>query len=267
MTGTGGSRTSAPQNKMTEESNASSAAIPKEVRPERRATDRTPLKFEASTLKALLSAGVVISENDIETIDMDSVLPPGHGDFQNTLQNNLHQQLNPEQSRDRIPLVKFKQTFSHFAVTSTSQVTASNIKRGDVAEIKTIVGSVYVRILDRIQGVQGIAGEILCECRYDLPDQWRLVHAASITLPVCTKRHVIENPDGSRRFACRALKITTDQELPERVKNLLSETFFTEILIYSNPQPERLRLIDLLRWLKRIALKIIPQTTGKKTTR
>lgn len=226
-----------------------------EKTPERRAADAMLLKFEHSALKAMLPAGTEIS--DIETIDMDSVLPPGNDDFRIIPSTHAHPTLNPEQNRERIRIVKFKQGFENYEInTKLSQVNILTVKRGDVVEIKTIVGSIFLRILDRIKGEHPGIGEILCECRYDLMDQWALVHAASITLPVCTKHHVIENADGSRRFASRALKMKTEEDLPENIKSLLSEKFFTEIVLYSNPAPEKFRFVDVMRWLMRVARKI-----------
>lgn len=224
---------------------------------ERRATDAMLLKFEQSALKAILPAGTEISESDIETIDMDSILPPGHEEETSKHAATARPVLNPEQNRERIRIVKFKQSFEDFEITTRlTQVSILNIKRGDIIEIKTIVGSLFFRIVDRIKGEHPGIGEILCECRYDLMDQWALAHAASITLPVCTKHHVIVNPDGTRRFASRSLKIKTEQELPERVKSLMHESFFTEIVLYSNPVAEKWRFIDFMRWLMRIGRKI-----------
>ncbi|MBS1197067.1 MAG: hypothetical protein H6R18_852 [Proteobacteria bacterium] len=215
------------------------------------------LKFDHSALKALLPSGADISESDIETIDMDSILPPGHDEYQPRSSARTHPTLSLEQNRERIRIVKFKQSFENYELTTRlTQVNYSSIKRGDIIEIKTIVGSMFFRILDRIRGEKAGIGEILCECHYDLMDQWSLVHAASITLPVCTKQHVIENADGSKRFACRSLKMQTEEELPENIRTLLSEKFFTEIVHYINPVPEKLRFIDVARWMMRVARKI-----------
>ena len=224
---------------------------------ERRAADSMLLKFEHSALKALLPAGAEINESDIETIDMDCVLPPGNEDFQAVSRASSHPVLNFEQNRERMHIVKFKQSFENYEMkTKLSQVNIAVIKRGDVVQIKTIVGSIFLRVIDRIKGERAGIGEILCECRYDLMDQWALVHTASIVLPLCTKHHVIECVDGSKRFASRSLKIETETELPENIKSLLSEKFFTEIVHYANPALEKLRLVDVMRSMMRIGRKI-----------
>ncbi len=215
-----------------------------------------PVKFGEAALKAFSPASTSITDEDIETIDMDSILPPGYDDDLEARDTSPESAVKAEQNRRRLQVVKYKQTFAHFETIRTSQLTISAVKRGDVVEIKTIVGSVFIRILDRIKGSRADVGEILGECRYDLPEQWTLVHAASIILPVCSKNHLIANPDGSQRTASRSLKMTSDIELPDHVKNLLHESFFSEILIHVSPEREKLRLIDVGRWMKRVFSKI-----------
>jgi len=220
--------------------------------PERRAADAMPRHFAEHALKGAFSAHPDV---EVETIDMD-VLPPGHHDHHHEDVPPPASTLSAEQKKGQLQIVKFKQTLDGFQVSQVSQVNIDNIKRGDVIQIKTIVGSMYIRIADRLRGMVPGVGEILGECRYDLQDQWTLVHAASITLPVCTKDHVIVQADGSKRYASRSLKMNADAELPESLTNLLRESFFTEILLHANPAPEKLRLIDVGRWLLRMGSKI-----------
>lgn len=215
-----------------------------------------PVKFGEAALKAFSPTGAMIAEEDIETIDMNSILPPGYSDDLEARDAGSESTAKAEENRRRLQVVKYKQTFAHFEITRTSQLTMSIVKRGDVVEIKTIVGSVFIRILDRIKGDRADVGEILGECRYDLPEQWAMVHAASIILPVCSKNHLIANPDGSQRTASRSLKMTADIELPDHVKKLLHESFFSEIVIHVSPEREKLRLIDVGRWMKRVFSKI-----------
>ncbi|OQA34967.1 MAG: hypothetical protein BWY57_00117 [Betaproteobacteria bacterium ADurb.Bin341] len=215
-----------------------------------------PVKFGETALKAFSPTSAAIAEEDIETIDMDSILPRGYNDDLEARGPSSESTAKAEENRRRLQVVKYKQTFAHFEVTRTSQLTMSAVKRGDVVEIKTIVGSVFIRILDRIKGGRADVGEILGECRYDLPEQWDIVHAASIILPVCSKNHLIVNPDGSQRAASRSLKMTADIELPDHVKKLLHESFFSEIVVHVSPGREKLRLIDVARWMKRVFSKI-----------
>lgn len=224
----------------------------------RRATDAAHLKFEQAALKSIEPGKTAFAAAEVETINMDSVLPFGSEvDFHRPQPAAATAALTTEQKKTRLAMVKFKQSFDNFAVTGhLSQVNIATIKRGDAIEIKTIVGSIYLRVLDRIKFDRSGSGEILCECRYDLGDQCELIHAASIQLPICTHRHVIANADGSKRAASRTLKMTTEEALPPHVSKLLHENFFTEIAIYANPQGEKLRLLDVGRWLARIALKI-----------
>lgn len=220
----------------------------------RRATDAMVLKFNEARLRSAAPAD--FAEGEVETIDLDSVLPPG-SDAQPYKAAAQTPELTPEQKKLRLQLVKFKQSFDEFTVQrGLSRLDIDSVKRGDVIEIKTVVGSIYLRLLDRIRGEQAGAGEILCECRYDLGDQCDLAHAASIQLPLCSHKHVITAADGSQRLASRALKISSEAELPPQVTKLLHEHFFTELILYANPQPEKLRLLDIGRWLLRIALKI-----------
>jgi hypothetical protein len=226
----------------------------------RRATDDMALKFKEAELKSIALLHPSFTEGEIETIDMDGVLPVGGEDDFHTAASSAEPArsvLTPEQKKLRLQLAAFKQFFSEFDVTHRlSQITIADIKRGDVIAIKTIVGIIYLRIVDRIKGERAGTGEILCECNYDLSDQGALTHAASIQLPICSSSHAITNPDGSKRLASRKLKISTDAELPPHVSNLLHERFFVEISIYANPQPEKLRLIDFGRWIAKIGLKL-----------
>lgn len=228
---------------------------------DRRAADAMPLKFEGAALKKVAPMHAAFADADVEMIDMDAALPPGHAhehadDFHAAAPVASATTMSAEQKKARLDLVKFKHSYDGFEASSVTQVTINNIKRGDIIEIKTIVGGMYIRIVDRIKGDTKGVGEILCECRYDLQDQWALLHAASITLPLCSKTHVIQNPDGSTRLASRALKMTADIALPEQVSNLLRENFFVEINIHANPEGEKLRMIDVWRWLVRVGHKI-----------
>lgn len=229
--------------------------------PERRATDAMPRQFEGEALKKAAHPHPAFADMQIEAIDMDAVLPPGH--VHDEHDEHFQPAAKPEQpaaemerNRARLQITRFKGTLDDFEISQVTRVSIDDIKRGDVIQVKTIVGSIYFRIIDRIKGLSPGVGEILCECRYDLPDQWSLVHGASIILPVCTKNHVITNPDGSQRKASRTLKMATETELPEQVKNLLRETFFVEIRIHSSPQKERLRAIDILRGVSRLAARL-----------
>ncbi len=200
---------------------------------------------------------------------MDAALPPGHGHehddhFQPEPPSGAAATIDKEQNRARLQFTRFKGTLEDFEISQVTQVNISNIKRGDVIQVKTFAGSIYIKVIDRIKGLKAGIGEILCECRYDLPNQWTLIHAASIILPMCTKDHVITNPDGSQRKASRALKIVTSTELPDQVKNLLRENFFSEIRIYATPEKERLRPIDVLRSIKHVLLKL--KSAKTKTT-
>jgi hypothetical protein len=221
--------------------------------PERRLADALPVRFDGAALKA--SHATTMADADVETIDMDALLPPGEHDHTHHAPAT-QVEMTPEQKRGRLQIVKFKQTLDEFALSSVSQVTIANIKRGDVIQIKTIVGSIYIRVIDRIRGNTADIGEILGEFLYDLQDQWGLTHMASLVLPVCTKSHVIVNPDGTRRNASRALKMTTEAVLPEQVGNLLRESFFSEIHIHATPVPDKLRVIDVGRWLLRMLRKV-----------
>lgn len=223
--------------------------------PERRVADALPVRFDGAALKGVPVHD--LGDAHVETIDMDALLPPGeHGHAHHEHAAPSHVELTPEQKRGRLQIVKFKQTLDGFAVSSVTLIGVSNIRRGDVIQIKTIVGNIYIRVLDRIRGNTPEAGEILGEFLYDLQDQWGLTHPATLVLPVCSKSHVIVNPDGSRRSASRALKMTTEAVLPEQVTALLRESFFTELLIHATPVPEKLRLIDIGRWLLRMARKV-----------
>lgn len=215
--------------------------------PERRAADAMPLHF----------GGAALQHAHVETIDMDAVLPPGEAhDLAPHDAPPPLSALSAEQKRGQLQIVKFKQTLDDFAVSEVSQVSIDNIKRGDVIQIKTIVGSVYIRVVDRMRGMATGVGEILGECRYDLQDQWGLAHMATIVLPFCAKHHAIQMPDGSTRLASRSLKMQTETELPEQVTKLLRESFFTEIHLHANPAKDKLRVIDIGRWLLRVGYRI-----------
>lgn len=227
--------------------------------PERRATDAIPRQFGGEALNRFGHSHPAFADAQIETIDMNAALPAGSGHdetFQPAASSGSAPTIDKEQNSARLQFARFKGTLADFEISQVTQVNVSNIKRGDVIQIKTFAGSIYIRVIDRIKGLTAEIGEILCECRYDLPNQWTLVHAASIILPVCTKEHVITNPDGSQRKASRALKMVTDAELPDQVKSLLRENFFSEIRIYATPQKERLRPIDMLRGIQRVVLKL-----------
>lgn len=229
--------------------------------PERRASDALPTHFASEALAKIGLTHPAFADAEIETIDMDAALPGGHAhehdeQFQPAAVASQPAPLDKEQNKARLLIAKFKGSLDEFAISQVTRVGIDDIKRGDVVEIKTIVGSVYLSIVDRIKGLAGDIGEVLCECRYDLPNQAIEVHTASIILPVCTKNHVITNPDGSQRKASRALKITTAIELPDQVRNLLRENFFVDIRIFANPQKEKLRPIDVVRGIQRVAAKL-----------
>ena len=229
---------------------------------ERRSTDAMPQKFEAAALKGAAHAHAAFADAEIETIDMDAALPPGHHP---ELDDHHGPQTvapaapayTPGQNRARLALVKFKQSIDEFAVADVTLVHIGNVKRGDVIEIETIVGSLYFRVVDRIKGLSKGVGELLCECRYDLQDQWEVTHPASITVPLCSKAHLIVNPDGTQRPASRALKMRTEAELPEAITKLLRESFFVSIKIHATPVPDKLRVIDALRFCMRVVHRIM----------
>jgi hypothetical protein len=226
----------------------------------RRAADVVALKFKEAELKSFAMLETSFHESDVEIIDMDGALPCGSDDdFHQAVSSSApaRAMLTPEQKKQRLQLSAFKQSFETFEVTSRlSRVNIAEIKRGDVVAIKTVVGKIFLRIIDRIKGELPGTGEILCECHYDLSDQYNAAHAASIQLPICVNSHVIVNPDGSTRLASRKLKMSTDTILPPHVANLLHERFFVEMSIYANPKSEKLRLVDLGRWITRVGLKL-----------
>lgn len=229
--------------------------------PERRAADAIPMQFGGDALNMIEHSHPAFADAQIETIDMDVALPAGLGqehdeNFQPAAARGTTAPLGMEQNRARLQIARFKGSLDEFEVLQVTQVNMTNIKRGDVIQIKTFIGSIYFSVIDRIKGVSAGTGEILCECRYDLPDQWTLVHAASVILPVCTKDHVITNPDGSQRKASRALKIASGTELPDQITKLLRENFFVEIRIHATPRKERLRPIDVVRGIKRVVQKL-----------
>lgn len=224
----------------------------------RRATDATPLKFKEAEIASMVRDRAALADGEVETIDMDGAIPGGNADYaQAAASGPVRPPLTAEQKKIRLQLVTFKHSFDIFEVSPPLlRVDIWDVKRGDVIAIETIVGRVYLHILDRIQGMRKDSGEILCECHYDLHGQYVPKHAASIQLPVCSKNLVISNPDGSTRFASRKLNMTTDAELPLHVSNLLDERFFGSIAIHASPRPEKLRPIDLVRWIIRMALKL-----------
>lgn len=226
----------------------------------RRATDATALKFKESEIASMARHRAALVDGEIETIDMNGVLPRGSTDDAQahaSTSGPAHSPLTAEQRKLRLQLVTFKHSLDAFEVTNPIlRVGIADIKRGDVIAIGTIVGHLYLHIIDRIKGVQKDTGEILCECHYDLHEQHIPKHAASIQLPICSKNFVVINPDGSTRLASRKLKMSTDAELPLHVGKLLDERFFGSIVIHANPQPEKLRLIDPARWIIRMTLKL-----------
>ena len=227
--------------------------------PERRATDAMPRQFGDDTLGRIASVHPAFADAHIETIDMDAALPPGHvhdDQFRAEIPESAPAPVDREQNKARLLIARFKGSLADLECTTVTQVSISNIRRGDVVEIRTIVGNIYLRIIDRIRGLSDTTGEILCECRYDLPNQWSLAHAASVILPLCSKQHVITNPDGSQRNACRTMKMTANIDLPDQVKALLRENFFVELRIYASPQKERLRPVDVVRAVRRLAQRI-----------
>ena len=247
----------------TDESSAESAL-------RRRAEDATALRFGKAEINSLVPVHPSFAEAEIETIDMDVVLPHGGGhDFheETPLAAVAKSPLTPEQKKQRLQLGVFKQTFEDFGVVGkVSRIGIADIKRGDIVEIRTIVGKIYLRIVDRIRGEREGIGQVLCECHYDLSDKGCVSHAASIQLPFCANSFVITHPDGSKRQACRKLKMSTATELPPHVANLLSERFFLDMTIYVNPKPERLRPVDLFRWVARAGLKMKAMAAGNKRT-
>ncbi|HEY5762259.1 MAG TPA: hypothetical protein VIS73_03540, partial [Rhodocyclaceae bacterium] len=164
--------------------------------------------------------------------------------------------LTPAQRKHRLELMAFRKSFADFpAGAPRSRVAIDDLKRGDVLRIRTIVGNVFLRIVDRIREHGSHAGEILCECHYDLGGQCNPAHAASVTLPICSKDQVITGADGTQRQASRKLKIRSETELPPQLGKLLDERFFLELVIYGNPQAEKLRPVDVWRAVARILLK------------
>jgi len=226
----------------------------------RRAADTTALKFREAELKSAAQFKKAFEEGEIEIINFDLVTPGGDvDDLQQPAPPSAPSSsaLTREQIKARLHLAQFKQSFESFGLVSNLLlVTMADIKRGDVIAIKTIVGTIYLNVLDRIKGMVAGTGEALCECHYDLGDQCDLVHAASVQLPICTRTFTITNPDGVKRCANRQLKLVTDVTLPAHVAEILHERFFVGISIYANPQREKRRLVDLGRWLVRSFLRL-----------
>lgn len=226
----------------------------------RRATDSMPLKFKGALLKTSTFPENLSADHEFEIINIDAVLPHGsEHEFKSGAASteSPRTSLTPEQRAHQLQLLAFKKYFAEFAFTEgLSRIDIDDLKRGDVVVIKTIVGAVYFRIVDRIKGLRSRAGQILCECYYELGDPANITHTASIELPICTNRHVIQGADGSKRLASRKLKMTTQAELPAKLDTLLDERFFVAIGIYSNPQPEKLRAVDGARWLARMAIQM-----------
>lgn len=224
----------------------------------RRGADAPALNFKESEIKAMARHSATIADGEVETIDMDSILPRGNGDDARAHASPsapASQPLTAEQKKVRLQLVTFKHSLDAFdAANPVPRVGISDIKRGDVIAIETIVGRLYLHVIDRIKGVRKDTGEILCECHYDLHEQHIPKHAASIQLPICSKDCVISNPDGSKRLASRKLKMVTDTVLPIHVRDLLDERFFGSIAIHASQQTDKPRLIDLARWFIRMAL-------------
>lgn len=224
----------------------------------RRATDATALKFKESEIASMARHRAALADGEVETIDMDGMLPGGHADDAHahaSASRPVSPPLTAEQKKIRLQLVTFKHSLEGFEVTEAlPRVGIADIKRGDVIAIETIVGPLYLQIIDRIKGVRKDTGEILCECHYDLHEQHIPKHAASIQLPICSKNFLISNPDGSTRLASRKLKMRTDTELPSHVSSLLDERFFGSLTVHATPQPDKLRPIDLARGVIRLAL-------------
>ena len=231
-----------------------------ELAAQRRATDTGSLKFGAAHIKSTAQIHPAFQEGDIEVINLDLTAPGGDlDDFEprESAPKPSTSALTREQIKARVLLSQFKQTFESFdQIDHLTQVTMNDIKRGDVIAIKTIVGTVYLNIRDRIKGRLAGTGEILCQCHYDLGDRCDLVHAASIQLPICTRTFTITMADGNKRCASRQLKIHTDVTLPPHVSEILHERFFVGISIFSNPEREKPRLVDFGRWLVRLFLRI-----------
>jgi hypothetical protein len=218
----------------------------------RRASDAMALRFKPEALApSPAPADEAPPEAEMETIDLDVPLP---GDAHDDLGSESGQaerapaQLSTGQRQHRLLLAKFMKSFADYAARDElTRIDIGDLKRGDVVVIRTVVGSIYLSVLDRINARRGQAGQILCQCRYDLGDQCTLVHSASIALPICSNRHVIVGPDGGRRNASRRLRLESAATLPPQVDNLLNEHFFTSLAIYAHPNPERLRPIDVWR--------------------
>lgn len=234
----------------------------------RRATDATALKFKDSDIASMTRHQAALADGEVETIDIGGVLPRGNTDDAHAhapVTAPTSAPLTAEQRKIRLQFVSFKHSLDDFAATESLQrVGIADIKRGDVIAIETIVGRLYLHIADRIKGVRRDTGEILCECHYDLHEQHIPRHAASIQLPICSKNFVITNPDGSTRLASRKLKMSTDTVLPDHVSNLLDERFFGSLAIYATPQRDKPRLIDLARWIIRMALRLKAMSGEKK---
>ena len=227
-----------------------------ELAAKRRVTDTAVLPFAEAKIKSVVPFAHAFEDGEIEVINLDVAAPGGNADDfeqKDSPPSQTPSTLTREQIKARVLLSQFKQSFESFDQGDhLMQVTMTEVKRGDVIAIKTIVGVVYLSIRDRIKGLVAGTGEILCECHYDLGDRCDLVHAASIQLPICTRTFTILTPDGNKRNASRQLKMRTDAELPAHVMDILHERFFVEISIYANPKPEKPRLVDFGRWLLRI---------------
>ena len=226
----------------------------------RRATDATVLKFPEAKIKAEPQLPQAFHEGEIEVINLDISMPGGDNDDfdqKSSPPTPSASTLTREQIKARVLLAQYKQSFETFdLIDHLTQVTMTDVKRGDVIAIKTIVGIIYLSIQDRIKGLVAGTGEILCECHYDLGDKCDLVHTASIQLPICTKTFTISLPDGTKRSASRQLKIRTSTALPGHVAELLHERFIVGITIYANPKAEKPRLVDLGRWIIRVFLRL-----------
>ena len=226
----------------------------------RRATDATVLKFPEARIKAEPQLPQAFHEGDIEVINLDISMPGGDNDDfdqKSSPPTPSASTLTREQIKARVLLAQYKQSFETFdQIDHLMQVRIMDVKRGDVIAIKTIVGIIYLSILDRLKGLVAGTGEILCECHYDLGDKCDLVHTASIQLPICTKTFTISLPDGTKRNASRQLKVRTSTTLPGHVAELLNERYIVDITLYANPKPEKPRLIDFARWIIRVFLRL-----------
>lgn len=221
----------------------------------RRAADAMPLRFKQEDTAASPEGH---DAAEVETIDLDVAPPPGGASHDDVGDERTVVALTPEQRLHRTQLAKFMKTFSEYAVRAPlTRIDIEDVKRGDVVSIKTIVGTVYLEIVDRLKARRGSAGQILCRCRYDLGDQCTLVHMASVELPLCSHKQLIASADGTMRPASRKLRFASQVEVPAHVLKLLDERFITELAVHSNPTRERFRPIDAWRAVAPVVLGVL----------